>query len=262
MKSACLLLFTAVLGLAPAASTGAFAAPAVPWGGEQKETEQVDRTYPLEPGGTLRIKNFSGTIHITGSQRNDVVIHAVRRATRERLNDIRLDIQTSKSEIVIEANKRSSSGREREENVVETTFEIEVPQQTHLDVHAFASDLHIEHVSGPQKLYAFSGTIQVDEASGSIDAETFSGEIKADLQRETAAPVLSLKTFSGDIDVRLAASAQGRVDFSSFSGSLDSSLPMRYTSGKKRSVRGELGSGGATNDLEFHTFSGDVRIRD
>jgi DUF4097 and DUF4098 domain-containing protein YvlB len=268
MKSA------AVLGLSvclSAPATFCFAAPgghdhagvaAAASAYEQKETETVDRNFPLQDGGELRLNNFSGNIHITGSNRNNVVIHAVRRATRERLDHIQLDIRASATEINIEANKKDSSWREQNENVVETTFEIEVPQQTRLDVHAFSSDVHIEGVSAGQRLYSFSGTIRVDNAAGRLDVETFSGPIKADFQTATSSPDVRMKTFSGDIDVRLASSAQGRVDFNTFSGSLDTSLPMRYRSGSKRSMRGELGNGGASNDLEFHTFSGDVRIRD
>ncbi len=243
----------------------AFAGPAAAPGAavlDQKETETVDRNFPLEPGGELKLNNFSGRIHITGSNRNNVVIHAVRRATRDRLERIHLDIQAASSRISIEANKRDDSWSEHNDNIVETTFEIEVPQRTELDINAFSSDVHVENVSGRQRLHTFSGTIQVDDASARVDAETFSGEIKADFQRTASSPDLRMKTFSGDIEVRLASSAQGRIDFTTFSGSLDTSLPMRYRSGNKRSVRGELAAGGGSNELNFHTFSGDVRLRE
>src|SRR4051794_30412727 len=108
MKSAplpAIFAFVALAALAPAAQ----AAPAA---GEQKETEQVDRNFPFKPGGELRLKNFSGKIHITGSNRTNVVVHAVRRATRERLDDIHLDIEATESRIEIEANKKDSSWRE------------------------------------------------------------------------------------------------------------------------------------------------------
>src|SRR5689334_12018231 len=132
---------------------------------EQKESETVDRNFPLQDGGELRLNNFSGNIHITGSNRNNVVIHAVRSATRERLDHIHLDIRATPTEISIEANKKDSSWQEQNDNVVETTFEIEVPQQTTLDVHAFSSDVHIEGVSARQRLYSFSGTIRIDNAA-------------------------------------------------------------------------------------------------
>ena len=236
------------------------AAPAQAGAREQKETEQVDRNFPFQPGGQLILKNFSGTIHITGSNRANVVVHAVRRATRDRLQHIHLDIRATESEITIEANKKDDSWHEKNDNVVETDFEIEVPQRITLDVHAFSSDIHVESIEGKQKLYAFSGTIRVEDSSGPLNVETFSGEIKGDLERAAAAPEVEMKTFSGDIDVRLGSTPRGRIDFNSFSGSLDSNLPMTHSGNNRRHIQGDLGGGG-TNLLEFKTFSGDVRIR-
>jgi DUF4097 and DUF4098 domain-containing protein YvlB len=227
----------------------------------QKETEQVDRNYPFQSGGELRLKNFSGRIHITGADRANVVVHAVRKATRDRLDHIQLDIQATSSQISIEANKKDSSWESDHDNVVETDFDIEVPLGTKLDVHAFSSDLYIQNVEARQKLYSFSGTIRVEDAAGPLEAETFSGDIKADLTKAATAPAVEMKTFSGDIEVKLSSSAQGRLDFSSFSGSLDTSMPMVYKTGNRRRVQAELGGGGAANELRFHTFSGDVRLR-
>ena len=45
-----------------------------------RETENVDRTLALAPGGTVRLKTFSGRVTITGTSGSQVVIKAVRRA--------------------------------------------------------------------------------------------------------------------------------------------------------------------------------------
>ena len=223
----------------PALLTVAFCVALVPAAAaEQRETETVDRTYPMGPGGELRLNNFSGKIVITGSNRGNVAIHAVRRATRERLENIHLDIQANGSQIRIEANKRDDSWDRHNDNVVETDFEIEVPQDADLDVNAFSSEIRIGNVHGRQKVHTFSGAVDLRDAVGPIDVETF----------------------SGDIDVDLAPNASGRVDFDTFSGDLTSAIPIAYRSGNRRGARGEIGSGG-TNTLKFHTFSGDVHIK-
>jgi DUF4097 and DUF4098 domain-containing protein YvlB len=206
--------------------------------GEQRETETVDRTYPMGPGGELRLNNFSGKIVITGSNRGNVAIHAVRRASRERLENVHLDIQATGSRVRVEANKRDESWDRHDDNVVETDFEIEVPEDANLDINAFSSDIRISNVHGRQKVHTFSGAVDLRDAAGPIDAETF----------------------SGDIDVNLAAGAAGRVDFDTFSGDLTSDVPMAYRSGGRRGAHGEIGSGG-TSTMKFHTFSGDVHIR-
>src|SRR5205085_12320239 len=74
------------------------------------ETEHITRTLTLAPGGTLRLKNFSGRVTITGTDRSEVVIDATRRASRAQLDRIKLHIQTSGSNtVMIDANRRDDS---------------------------------------------------------------------------------------------------------------------------------------------------------
>jgi Putative adhesin len=217
-------------------SAMALAGPAV--ASAQTETERIDRTVPIRAGGQLRLKNFSGRVTITGSTRADVVVHAVRRASRDRLDHIKLQIVETGSGVSIDANKKDSGWTERDNNVVDTEFEIQVPVDVALDVEVFSSGVIVKDVRGRQRLHTFSGRIDVGGAEGAIDAETF----------------------SGDIAVGMAQGTSASVDFDSFSGSLKSDVPMalRSSSGRRR-VRADIGSGGT--DYHFKTFSGDVRIR-
>ena len=47
--------------------------------GATKETERVERTVPMQAGGTVTLKKFSGRVEITGEPRSDVAIVAIRR---------------------------------------------------------------------------------------------------------------------------------------------------------------------------------------
>ena len=209
---------------------------------QQKQTETIDRTVSIGNNGQLKLKNFSGDVRVTGSSGGEVVIHAVRRASRERLDNIKLDISTSGSTVTIEANKRDPDWREKNDNVVETDFDIKVPFGTELD------------------LYSFSGRLEVTGVSGRIDAQTFSGNIELDVTSAKQLQEMDVETFSGDIRARVPPNASGKVEFSSFSGSVDSDLPISMRSSRRRNVSGEIGTGGGPT-LKFHTFSGDLRIR-
>ena len=208
----------------------------------QKETETIDRTVPIGANGQLKLRNFSGDVRITGTNGSEVVVHAVRRATRERLQNIRLDITTSGSSVSIEANKRDENWREKNDNVVETDFDIKVPFGTSLD------------------LYSFSGKLEVTGVQSRINAETFSGDVMLDVASASVMPELTGETFSGDIRVRVNNSASGRVEFNSFSGSVDSDLPIAMRSNRRRNVSGDIGSGSGPT-LKFKTFSGVLRIQ-
>ena len=216
-------------------STITLATPVV--ASEQNETERVDRTVQIRAGGQLRLKNFSGKVTITGSSRSDMVVRAVRRAPRERLDHIKLEIVETASGVSIEANKKDDNWRDRNNNVVETEFEIQLPADVSLNVDVFSSDIFVKGVRGHQRLKTFSGEIDVVDADAGIDAETF----------------------SGDIGVTIVQGTSASVDFDSFSGALDSKVPMSYRTQGRRRVRADIGSGGT--DYHFKTFSGDVRIR-
>lgn len=216
-------------------STMTLAAPVA--ASEQNETERVDRTVSIRAGGQLRLKNFSGRVTITGSNRSDLVVRAVRRAPRERLDHIKLEITETASGVSIEANKKDDNWRERDNNVVDTELEIQVPADISLNVDVFSSDIVVKGVRGSQRLKTFSGEIDVADANAGIDAETF----------------------SGDIALKLVQGVSASVDFDSFSGDLESDVPMTYRSKSRRRTRADIGSGGT--DYHFKTFSGDVRIR-
>ena len=214
---------------------------ASPAAAQRKETETVDRTIAFSRGGTLKLKNFSGNVHVTGTAGNDVVVHAVRTATRDRLDNIKLDIEVNGSTVVIEANRRVSNWERRNDNVVETKFEIQVPAATSLD------------------LYAFSGDLIVRGTTADITAQTFSGNIDLDVSTAPASPDVKAETFSGDITTRVPAASNGRVEFKSFSGELRSDVPLLVHRTSRRDVSADLGSGGSAK-LEFKTFSGDLRL--
>jgi DUF4097 and DUF4098 domain-containing protein YvlB len=228
MRNAAVALLMLTLAASPSAAQG-------------KETETVDRTIAFSRGGTLKLKNFSGNVHVTGTAGNDVIVHAVRTATRDRLDNIKLDIEVNGSTVVIEANRRVSNRDRKNDNVVETKFEIQVPAATSLD------------------LYAFSGDLIVRGTTADIAAQTFSGNIDLDVSTAPASPDVKAETFSGDITTRVPAASNGRVEFNSFSGDLRSDVPLLLHRKSRRDISADLGSGGGAK-LEFKTFSGDLRL--
>ena len=205
-----------------------------------RETETVDRTLPMPAGGTLRLKTFSGRVRITGGSGNQMVLHAIRRATKDRLNDIKLEITQAGSTIEVDANHRLVE--RRNDNVVETDFEIQVPAGTRLDIKTFSAPVTVVGVTASQNIDGFSSDITI-ESSDFGDGND-----------------IDVNTFSGDVRLRLPASARGNIDFNTFSGRFESDLPVTLNNSSRRNFRGALNGGGA-GDFRLKTFSGDVTIR-
>jgi DUF4097 and DUF4098 domain-containing protein YvlB len=223
-----------------------------------RDTETVDRTLSLAPGGTVRLKTFSGRVNITGASGNQVVIKAVRRATRERLNDIRLEITQSGNVIDIDANHRVVE--RRNDNVVETDFDIQVPNQVTLDLRTFSAPITVNNVNGNVIIEGFSSDIRLTDVSGPKRVKTFSGEVQVQANAWNDGDDMNVNTFSGDVTLRLPDTARGDITFDSFSGSFNSDLPVTLSSSNRRNFRGSLNGGGST-EFRLHTFSGSVRIQ-
>ena len=205
-----------------------------------RDTETVDRTLPMPAGGTLRLKTFSGRVKITGGSGDQLVVHAIRRATRDRLDEIKLEITQSGTTIEVDANHRLVE--RRNDNVVETDFEIQVPSKTKLDIKTFSAPVTVIGVSASQNIDGFSSEVII-ESSEFGDGND-----------------IDVNTFSGDVRLRLPATAKGNIDFNSFSGHFESDLPVTLNSSSRRNFRGALNGGGA-GDFRLKTFSGDVSIR-
>jgi DUF4097 and DUF4098 domain-containing protein YvlB len=254
--------------LRPGLSVGSFALAAliglgVPVGTQAAtETQTVDKTAPIAAGGTLKVRNFSGKVEITGTDRSDISLHAIRRAPQERLERIKLDVQSDGNTVTIEANKRIGEKTDHD-NVVETDMTIEVPRQVKLDIDVFSSEVTVRGVAGGHNhVKTFSGEITLEGVTGQVDAETFSGAIHASPVKWAADDTLRFHTFSGDIGVRVPAEANASVEFESFSGDLRSDVPLTFRNKSKHNLKADLNSASGPNaaQLTLQTFSGDVSI--
>jgi DUF4097 and DUF4098 domain-containing protein YvlB len=226
------ILFALVLALPAAAQRDNDRGP--------RETENFDRTMAFPSGGTLRLKTFSGRVNIRGGSGDQLIVKAVRRATRERLQDIKIEITQSGNTIEVDANHRLVE--RRNDNVVETDFDIQVPARARLDIKTFSAPVTIIGVNGSQNIDGFSSDITIESSEWADGTD------------------LDVNTFSGDVRLRLPAGAKGNIDFNSFSGRFESDLPVTLNTSSRRNFRGAL-NGGGTGDFRLKTFSGNVTIR-
>jgi len=229
------------------------------------QTEHITQTASLAPGGTLRLRNFSGRVTITGADRQDASIDAIRRASRDRLDHIKLDIHSEGSTLVVDANRQEYSrwSWARNNRVVETDLTIEVPRQTSLDANVFSSPVTVDGLEGSHVVHGFSSRVRLDNVNGSVRVHTFSGPVEISARAWQPRQTVDVDTFSGNIDLHVPDTAGGSVTFNSFSGHLNSDIPLILRCSSRRSIRAEMGQGGSEGDrgtLRFKTFSGSVRI--
>jgi len=224
------------------------------------ETEKFHKVVPLSPGGTVVLHNFSGAVRIVGADVSEVTIDAVRTAARDRLDHIKLDVQVSGSTVTIEANKKDEGWTVKNDNVVQTEFDVQVPKSARLELDVFSSSVNVRNVAGEQSIKTFSGDVTVEDGGATMKAKTFSGAVDLRLGASATAPDVDVETFSGSIGLRMPAAAKAALTFDSFSGQLTSDLPLTLSEQKKGHLKAALNGGDAQRQVRLKTFSGNVKI--
>ena len=145
-----------------------------------------------------------------------------------------------------------------------------------------SGDITATRLSGEVRVDAVSGDVSLSNVSGTLEVETVSGEMSVEssklssLRSETVSGELTydgtldptgryeFHSQSGDIRLRIPASAGGSVRVETFSGSVDSDFQMTMQPGDhgmgERPKRLEFTFGKGGSRITAETFSGDITI--
>jgi DUF4097 and DUF4098 domain-containing protein YvlB len=200
----------------------------------------VDYTVAAPEGTRIFVKSISGNISvrdIMGGLTLETVSGTVRMANAGRMASGRsisgdIELVDTKVEGALEAGTISGNVRLRR------------LAARSLAVNSVSGNVEIEDVTAER--------IGAQAISGSI---TFAGDLQPNGRYE-------FTSHSGNVRLALAATTGFQIEASSFSGSINTDIPITMTGGqggrRGRSLRGMAGSGGAVLDLT--TFSGTILI--
>jgi DUF4097 and DUF4098 domain-containing protein YvlB len=237
--------------------------------------QDFQKTYPVNPGTRIEIKNVSGDISVAGYDGRDVLVAAFKEGPDRELLQIE-DLSTGdviSVRPVYPQNTRCNAS---------VRFELRVPQGTELNFDSLSNasgDISLEGVKGNVRVNTASGDITVKRAEGNIEAttasgdvevtgaagvvnaRTASGDVEVDLVEQGRAEEMKFSSASGDVTVRAPANLDADVRLSTASGKLSSDFPLHEEEpgrgpGRKASAR--LGS--ASCRLTLSTASGNVKL--
>ncbi len=214
--------------------------------------------------GVIEIENFTGSVKVTGWERNEIAV-----AGRADAGELELEVTGERASIQVDTSNPHGTRVE---------LDIKVPAGSSLEVNAFQADVEVSGVSGnvtvesvngklvvagaqgELELNSVNGTVEVSGASkrvhveavngdvtlkgvgGRIEASTVNGRLRFEggaLERASfetvSGPLLvvgelhpqarvELQTVSGTIELALPAATQARFEASSFSGEIKNEL--------------------------------------
>jgi len=227
-------------------------------------TEEFHKTYPLAAGGRIELDNINGAVHITGWDRNEVKVDAVKYAgTKERLDEARIEVEAGSDSVSIRtkypSHDHTFNGGWNDPAGVEYT--LSVPRSARLDeIKLINGPLDIHGVAAEVRASCINGRMIAEGLKGRVKLESVNGRMEARFDRLTDSPV-ELSSVNGSIDLTLPSDAKVELEASTVSGGIDDDfgLHVRHHRFVGHDLRGELGGGGT--HIRLSNVNGRIEIR-
>jgi hypothetical protein len=227
-------------------------------------TEEFHQTYPLAAGGRIELDNINGAVHITGWDRNEVKVDAVKYAgTKERLDEARIEVEAGSDYVSIRTkypnHDHTFNGGWNDPAGVEYT--LSVPRNAKLDeIKLINGALDIHGVAGEVRASCINGRMIAEGLQGRVKLEAINGRMEARFERLADSPI-ELSSVNGGIDLTLPSDAKAELEASTVSGGIedDFGLHVRHHRFVGHDLRGELGGGGTR--IRISNVNGRIEIR-
>jgi hypothetical protein len=208
-----------VLAVLTAAMAVALSAPVVlaqtSQGQQDQSAEAFQRSFSMNAGGTLVVENRKGTIHITGSDTNQVVVN-VRKifdGTRDRqewMAETKVNFDSTPDHLNVSVDYPNWNCVFCVNLDDEVDLTIAVPHAINVELDGNRPDMEISSIEGNIRISSNRSTIAIRSTDGAVRIETNRGEVKLsdvaikgrlEVTSNRADAVIEAKSLVGDADL-------------------------------------------------------------
>jgi len=253
--------------------------------------EPFHYTHAMQPGGSLTVSNFNGSVEISGWDQNSIDITGEKQAeTQELLNAIKIETSVTGNRATV----RSRRPEDRRGNMG-VRYVIKVPRRTTLeDIASSNGGLRVSDIDGNSRLRSSNGSVRVFRVKGAVDAATSNGgvdaedidggavvhtsnggvrvqrvrgsfeaatsngPVQADLTEVQASSPVRVSTSNGPVDLRLGQMASNPVHATTSNGPITVAMP----AGTGAQVKAVTSSHARiSSDFDLQSSRGDGRSR-
>lgn len=221
-------------------------------------TEEFHRTVSLSANGRVSLENVNGGVTITGWDRNEVQIDAVKKAKdQQRLDEAKIEVESTSDSVHIRTKYPESHINN---NPATVTYELRVPRNARLDgINLVNGSLTISQFSGDLKANLVNGSSTIHDLTGRTDLSSVNGSVKAYYTSLANVKEIHLKSVNGSVNLGLPSSPNADVSVSTVNGGISTDFPLTVQ-GKfvGHHIDGKLGNGGTR--IEISNVNGSVHI--
>jgi len=226
--------------------------------GAAAASEEMVRSFPLDPDGSVTLENINGDAVIEGWDRDEVSVEAVLTADDQAtLDKLEVAIDATPRRIRIETEYPSGSyGR------LNVDYTLRVPRGARLDaIELVNGSLTLRGLSGSITAELVNGRVTATELSGDVELTTVNGKVEVTLDALAPGRDVTRESVNGSIELAIAGAVDADVEASTVHGRIRNDFGLEEEKGRwiGSNLEGTLGAGGSRITLE--NVNGSIEIR-
>jgi hypothetical protein len=245
------------------------------------------KTFSIASGGTLDVDNHKGTIHVTGSDKNQVTVDINKHfegndADRKWwMENVQVNFRNESNRVSVEVKYPQWNCTfcwQGHDYTAAVELEIHVPRQINVQVESYKPDIKVAGIQGDIRINSYKSPIEIADTTGAVRIDTYKETVKlrnvnlrgpleiksykadAEIDARSLGDSVTLENEKGSIVLRVPANAGMDVDYDGRRRSnFRSDFPMTSESGSfNSSFRGKVNQGGTR--LRLRTGKGSVSL--
>lgn len=224
-------------------------APSVYASSGNNVTEEFHKTVPLNASGRVALENINGNVEISGWDKNEVQIDALKSARdQQRLDEAKIEVEGSGDAVRIRT--RYPEGQTND-NPASVHYTLHVPAGAQLDkISLVNGSLEVSQVKGEFDASLVNGKLKAHDLAGRARVSTVNGSSEVQYSTLSNVSEVKISAVNGSINLMLPPSPNADVSASTISGNIKTDFPIQVESGfVGHRLKGTLGSGGTRIDL-------------
>jgi len=221
----------------------------------------VEKTFAVQPGGTLKVETAGGNISVepgTGDTVRVVAKEKIRAsddaAADEILKDLTLTMEQQGNDVTAIAKYHGGAGRWFGNSRVQVSFVVTVPGKYNTDLHTSGGNIAVGDLAGRMQAHTSGGNVKFGNIDGIIDGGTSGGNVELG----SCTGDTRLQTSGGNVR---ADKIVGKADLGTSGGDISIGRVENVVNAHTSGGNVEAGIGGTLKgDCSLGTSGGDVRV--
>jgi hypothetical protein len=220
--------------------------------GSDQQPEKFQRSFAISRGGTLQVDNYKGTIHVTGSDGDQVVVDVTKRfegneADRKWwLEHLEVNFRNEPDRVSVEVKYPQWSCMFcwlDHDYTAAVELEIRVPRQINVKVESYKPNIRVAAIQGDIRIKSYKSPIAIDSTIGGIHIDTYKETVK--LHDVTLRGPLEVKSYKADAEISARALGEN-VNLENYKGAIvlrvphDAGFDVDYEGGRRSSFQSDF----------------------